>query len=166
VHPIICCSSNEHTQEPTIKDRSVFSVRAGSEPVLQTHSPSQPHLRYTTTDAALRAILDSQLQRKSAMRSKQLQHLLHLGHTPTMRQAKWNWQPHNKTTSTSRKQRSVQLPVGIHSAELNRSALNWADSISSCSIHPQQHVRRPDASQSGSNSATWLTSTQRHSPSS
>jgi hypothetical protein len=67
------------------------------------------------------------------MRSKQLQHLLHLGHTPIVKQAKGNSQPHNKPTITARKQRSVQLPVGIHSAELNRSALNWADSISSCS---------------------------------
>ena len=49
VHPIISCSSTEHTQEPTIEDRPVFSVRAGSEPALQTNSLSQPHSRYTTT---------------------------------------------------------------------------------------------------------------------
>ena len=67
------------------------------------------------------------------MRSKQLPHLLHLGHTPTMKQAKGNWLPHNKPTNTARKQHSVQLSVGIHSAELDRSALNWADSVSSCS---------------------------------
>ena len=50
-----------------------------------------------------------------------------------MKQAKGSWQPHSKPSSTARKRRSVQLPVGIHPAELNRSALNWADSISSCS---------------------------------
>ena len=135
VYSIICRSTAEHTQKPTIKSRSVFSVRAGSEPALQTNSLSQPHVRCTTTNAALRAILDSQLQRKSAMRSKQLPHLLHLGHTPTMKQAKGNRLPHNKPTSAARKQHNVQLLVSIHSTELNRSALNWADwadSVSSC----------------------------------
>ena len=132
VYSIICRSSAEHTQKPTINNRSVFSVRAGSEPALQTNSLPQPHLRCTTADATLRAILDSQLQRKSAMRSKQPPHLLHLGHTPTMKQAKGNWLPHNKPTSAARKQRSVQLLVGINSAELDRSVLNWAESVSSC----------------------------------
>ena len=129
VHPINCCKTTEHTTNQTIKARSVFSVRAGSEPAPQTNSLSQPHSRYTTADSALRATLGSQLQRKSAMRSKQLQHLLHLGHTPIVKQAKGNWQPHSKPTITARKQRSVQLPVGIHSAELNRSALSWVDPI-------------------------------------
>ena len=79
------------------------------------------------------------------MRSKHLQHLLHLGHTQNLEQAKGNWQPHNKPTGTARNQRSVQLSVGIHPAELNRSALNWADSVgcsSTASTTAREAARR------------------------
>ena len=119
-------------EEPTIENRPVFSVRAGSEPAPQTTSLSQPLKRCTKADAALQAILDTQLQVKSAHRSKQLPYLLHVGHTPTLKRAKGTWLAHNRPTKVARRQRTALLPVGIHSTELNHSALCWADSINRC----------------------------------
>ena len=87
----------------------------------------------------LHASLNDCITSNTAVRGKQSQHRLHLGHCQLSRRRKGSWASANRPTIMARKQQQIMLRVGTNHNAHNKSALQWAQlTYSHCTTTTKQ----------------------------